>query len=224
MGLQIGGLVIDKNYESDLEGLEVILNKKLVFEDEVVFKKASANDKESDVLDIYFLDDATLIMSSITIASLAYKATQQKVMSFVIDEETMLFSLYYTENGFLTRKVIEVEGDVVESRGEQFEYEDVEESKVELIYHLIEDILGEYLWDIEPQERCMRFGVNEITVQERQEDVTSIPSFEFEDLGGGEYSCDESKVINMNEEITKVKKQKKSSIIKQVIKGLGLKN
>lgn len=53
---------------------------------------------------------------------------------------------------------------------------------------------------------------------------SSIPTFEFEDLGDEEYSCDENKVVNMNEEITKVKRQKKSSIIKQVIKGLGLKN
>ncbi|MDM1521422.1 hypothetical protein [Myroides odoratimimus] len=225
MGLQIGGIVIDKNYQSDLEGLEVILKSKLVHEEEVTFKKATVSDKESDILDICFLEDATLVLVSIGMASLVYKASKQKVMSFVIDEEMMSFNLHYTENGFLIRTVLEVEGEVVESIGEPLEYEEVEESKIELIYHLIEDIIGEYLWDIEPQERCMRFGLKEDKVEDEIfVTSSSIPTFEFEDLGDEEYSSDENKVVNMNEEITKVKRQKKSSIIKQVIKGLGLKN
>ena len=223
MGLQIGGIVIDKNYQSDLIGLEAILNRELICEGEVTFKKATTNDKDLDILDIIFLEEATLIITSIDMASLSYKASQQKVMSFVIDEEAMLFSLYYTENGFLIRKVIEAEGSVVESRGEQLEYEEVEDSKVELIYHLIEDIIGEYLWDIDSQESCIRFGLKTNKVEGETFITSSIPSFEFEDLER-EYSCNESKVVNMNEEITKVKRQKKSSIIKQVIKGLGLKN
>ncbi|MDO6739471.1 hypothetical protein [Wenyingzhuangia sp. 2_MG-2023] len=39
MGLNISGLVIDKNYENNLAELESVIGQKLVFEKEVTFEE-----------------------------------------------------------------------------------------------------------------------------------------------------------------------------------------
>jgi acyl-[acyl carrier protein]--UDP-N-acetylglucosamine O-acyltransferase len=54
MGLNISGLVIDKNYENNISELESILGQKLVFEKEVSFEEALENWKEDTYCDIYF--------------------------------------------------------------------------------------------------------------------------------------------------------------------------
>lgn len=220
MGLSIGGLVIDKSYQSDIAGLEQILNKRLVFEGSVTFQKASVNDKDIDHCDVYFTESSTLVMISIDQASICYKIAKQKAVSFVIDEPSMSSSICYTNNSFVSKKILEVEGDVVESKGDPIEFEEQEGDKVALIYHLIEEVLEEYLWDIEPEEECLRYRLESLVsnVAVEEEIPSLVGSIEFEDL---EERQEENQVINKLEEITKVKRPK-TSILKQVIKGLGL--
>lgn len=222
MGLHIGGLVIDRNFQSETKELEQILGKRIVFEQETTFKKASANDKEKDSIDLFFSDSGTLILMNVEQASTLFKAKGQQVVSFVIDEESMTFGVHYTRNGFLIRKIIEVEGEVVEGKGEQLDFEESEEDKIELIYHLIEEVLDEHLWDIKPDTVCMRYLLEDIDKESKQEkEIIIHPTIEFEDLE--EFSTEKTtqQIINNQEEITKVKRPKKS-IFKKVIRGLGL--
>lgn len=223
MGIIVGGVVIDKNYQSDIEGLERILGKKLVYEGDTIFKKASINEQEADNCEVYFSDRGTLVLTSIERASILHKATGQEVLSFVIDEESMAFGLNYTRNNFLVRKVLEVEGDIVESKGELFDFEEGEEDKLELIYHVIEELLDEYIWDIEPQEKCISYRLVSLEVDDQDLEMTSyvINTVEFDDLEEDSALKDDKQIINTKEEITKVKRSKES-ILKKVIKGIKL--
>lgn len=223
MGIIVGGVVIDKNYQSDIEGLERILGKKLVYEGDTIFKKASINEQEADNCEVYFSDRGTLVLTSIERASILHKATGQEVLSFVIDEESMAFGLNYTRNNFLVRKVLEVEGDIVESKGELLDFEEGEEDKLELIYHVIEELLDEYIWDIEPQEKCISYRLVSLEVDDQDLEIASyvINTVEFDDLEEVSVLTDDKQIINTKEEITKVKKSKES-ILKKVIKGIKL--
>ncbi|WP_121966137.1 hypothetical protein [Myroides sp. N17-2] len=223
MGIIVGGVVIDKNYQSDIEGLERILGKKLVYEGDTIFKKASVNEQEADNCEVYFSDRGTLVLTSIERASILHKAIGQEVLSFVIDEESMAFGLNYTRNNFLVRKVLEVEGDIVESKGELLDFEEGEEDKLELIYHVIEELLDEYIWDIEPQEKCISYRLVSLEVDDQDLEMASyvINTVEFDDLEEVSALKDDKQIINTKEEITKVKRSKES-ILKKVIKGIKL--
>lgn len=223
MGIIVGGVVIDKNYQSDIEGLERILGKKLVYEGDTIFKKASINEQEADNCEVYFSDRGTLVLTSIERASNLHKATGQEVLSFVIDEESMAFGLNYTRNNFLVRKVVEVEGDIVESKGELLDFEEGEEDKLELIYHVIEELLDEYIWDIEPQKKCISYRLTSLEVDDQDLEMASyvINTVEFDDLEEVTVLTDDKQIINTKEEITKVKRSKES-ILKKVIKGIKL--
>lgn len=223
MGIIVGGVVIDRNYQSDIEGLERILGKKLVYEGDTIFKKASVNEQGVDNCEVYFSDKGTLVLTSIERASILHKATGQEVLSFVIDEESMTFGLHYTRNNFLVRKVVEVEGDIVESKGELLDFEEGEVDKIELIYHVIEELLDEYIWDIEPQEKCVSYRLAGLDAEEQVVTAATyvINTVEFDDLEGASEANDENQIINTREEITKVKRSKES-ILKKVIKGIRL--
>lgn len=223
MGLHIGGLVIDKNFQLDISGLETVLGNKLVLEQEITFKQASANDKETDTVDILFSELGTIIFMDVERASTMFKIPKQRAVSYVIDESSMTFNLCYTKNGFVVRRILEVEGEIVENRGDKLDFEESEEDKIELIYHTIEELVDEYLWDIDKQSRCYRYTLesNKEQVVEESNFMQSIKTIEFEDLEQLTQKDNSIEIINSREEITKVKKTKKS-ILKKVIKGLGL--
>ncbi|MCC9043513.1 hypothetical protein LNQ81_12605 [Myroides sp. M-43] len=220
MGIIIGGIVVDKNYQSHIEDLEYILGKKLVYQGDTIFKKACVNELEADYCEVYFSDRGTLVLTCIDRASLVYKATGQQVLSFVIDEESMTFNLNYTRNNFLVRKVTEVEADIIDSKGELLEFEENESDKIGLIYHVIEELLDQQLWDIDANQILKRYHLESIDNTSGAKVDTSyvISTLEFEDL---EPDNIEPVKLNDREEITKVKRSKKS-ILTKVIKGLGL--
>ena len=142
MGLNISGVVIDKNYKNNLTELETILGQKLVFEKEVIFEEALENWKEDSYCDIYFSEKGTFVLLSMEIGGFDFYAKDQIVFSFVLSEMTMMFCVNYTQNDELKRSIMESE-DSNENEGEPFEFEKADDDKSSLIYHLIENTLGE---------------------------------------------------------------------------------
>ena len=72
MGYNISGLVIDKNYENDIEQIENILGEKLVFDKKVDFESGSENWKDDNYCDIYFSEKGTLIFISMERAAFEF--------------------------------------------------------------------------------------------------------------------------------------------------------
>ena len=69
----------------------------------------------------------------------------------------MTFSVNYVERGHLMRSIIEAESELVQNEGEPLEFEENEEDKSELIYHLFEKTLGESFHDINLEAKCYRY-------------------------------------------------------------------
>jgi len=160
MGLNISGLVIDKNYENNLSELESIIGQKLVFDKEVTFEEALESWKEDTYCDVYFSKNGTFVLLSMEIGGFDFYADNQTVFSFVLSETTMVFSINYTKNNELLRSIIESD-ELNEDEGEPFDFEKNEDDKSELIYHLIEKTLGESFYDIDIDAKCFRYSFKE---------------------------------------------------------------
>jgi hypothetical protein len=162
MGLNISGLVIDKNYENNINELESILGQKLVFDKEVSFEDALENWKEDTYCDIYFAENGTFILLSMELGGFDFYAKNQIAYSFVLSEMTMMFAVNYTQNDQLLRSIM-ISDEGTEDEGEPFEFEDVEdEDKSTLIYDLIEHTLGESFDDIDLEATCYRYSFTDL--------------------------------------------------------------
>lgn len=161
MGLNISGLVIDKNYSNNISELETILGQKLIFEKEVTFDEAIENWKEESYCDIYFSEKGTLILLSMEIGGFDFYAKNHIAFSFVLSEMTMLFCVNYTQNDELVRSIMESE-EMTENEGKPFDFESDEDDTSNLIYHLIEQTLGESFDDIDVEATCFRYTFQEI--------------------------------------------------------------
>jgi len=157
MGLNISGLVIDKNYEKNLTELESILGQKLDFVKEVTFEETLESWKEETYCDIYYSEKGTLILLSMEIGGFGFYAENQIAFSFVLSEMTMMFCVNYTKNDELIRSITESD-EMNEEDGIPFDFEKNEEDKSELIYHLIEKTLGESFDDIDLESKCFRYS------------------------------------------------------------------
>ena len=158
MGLNISGLVIDRNYKDEITKLETILGQKLVFEKEVIFEEATENWKEDSYCDIYFSEKGTFILLSMEQGGFEFYAQDQTAFSFVLSEMTMLFCVNYTKNETLIRSIMESE-EMTENKGEPLEFEKEEQDVEGLIYHLIEKTLGESFDDIDLEAKCYRYAL-----------------------------------------------------------------
>lgn len=162
MGLNISGLVIDKNYQNNLTELENILGRKLAFEEEVTFDDALENWKEDSYCDIYFSEKGTLILLSMEIGGFEFYAKNQTAFSFVLSEMTMVFIVNYTQNEELIRSIFETE-EMSDNQGQAFDFENEDDEVSSLIYHLIEKTLGKSLDAIiDLDAKCFRYSLQEL--------------------------------------------------------------
>lgn len=165
MGLNISGLVIDKNYENSIVELESVIGQKLAFEKEVIFEEAIESWKEDSYCDVYFSEYGTFVLLSMETGGFDFYANNQTAFSFVLSEMTMLFTINYTKNDKLIRSIMESE-EMNEDEGEPFEFEKNEDDKSELIYHLIEKTLGESFYDIDLEAKCYRYSFGQVALEE----------------------------------------------------------
>jgi len=160
MGYNISGLVIDKNYENDIEQIENILGEKLTFDKKVDFESGSENWKDDNYCDIYFSEKGTLIFIS---------------MERAASEMTMTFAVNYTDNCKIIRSFAETEDEVRhEEIGEKLDFEKTENDASELIHHLIEKTLDKKFWDIDLEEECYRYNFKSQTSENTPEKEEKI--------------------------------------------------
>lgn len=157
MGLNIAGLVINKNYKENISELASIIGENLVFDEEVTLSEACESWKGDDYCDVYFSENGTLVFSSMELGGFEIIAGKQDTLSFVLSESSMTLCINYVEKGELVRSFMESDGEVSENVGEALDFEKIEDDKSELIYHLIEIILGESFHDLDFESKCSRY-------------------------------------------------------------------
>ena len=175
MGLNISGLVLDKNYEHSLPELQSILGQNIVFDKVVSFEDAIENWKEDRYCDIYFSKKGTFVLLSMELGGFDFHAKNQTAFSFVLSEMTMMFTVNYTQNNQLLRSIMESE-EMNEDEGKPFDFEKDSDDTSELIYHLIEKTLGEDFDDIDLEAKCFRYSFQQDQTSDNSSETSSQPS------------------------------------------------
>jgi len=157
MGLNISGLVLNKNYQDNVAELAHILGEEFLKEETIVFDDACESWKGDDYCDVYFSDKGTFVFLSMEKGGFEFCVNDLDTFSFVLSESTMMFCFNYTQNGELVRSYFESEDELQEDEGTPLPIEQSEEDKSEVIFHLIHELLGEDFHEIDLEANCTRF-------------------------------------------------------------------
>jgi hypothetical protein len=157
MGLNISGLVIDRNFEDRFTELQNELGWKLEKDCEVDFETASRDWKEDDICDVYFSAEGTLIFLNSDMCEEPFCLKKDNTLTFTISETSMVFNFNYLEKGVIERSILEVENNRINDEGEKLDVEENIMDTSEIILKQIETSLGESFWDIEPDVKVKRY-------------------------------------------------------------------
>jgi hypothetical protein len=168
MGFNISGLAINKNYEKDFGQLQKELGWYLVKEAEIDFETASSNWTKEDICNVYFSEKGTLMFIPMEISAQSFPLKGNNTLSFALSETAMAFNVNYCENGIEKRSIMEVEGNRMIDKGEKLQVEEKSEDPSEIIWNQIEVVMGKRYWDIELDEKAVRY----IFSKEKKENIT----------------------------------------------------
>ena len=157
MGFNLSGLAINKNYENEFDNLQKELGWNLEKQSEIDFETASSNWKDDGICDAYFSEKGTLLFISMDMCTESWPLKKDNTLTFALSETSMAFNINYCENGIEKRSIMEVNDERMQDEGEKLEVEDKSEDTSEIIWNQIEAVIGKRFWDIEPDEKAVRY-------------------------------------------------------------------
>lgn len=181
MGLNFGGLCINRNLQGKEDKIEGILG--VLLEPSATFSLEEAMDDwpNETFIDVYFSDSGTYVLCDIDFCVVPYLIEGAACFSFVHIETSMSFSINYAENGLLLREITEHEGEIMEQSGEPLLEESENADTSELVFALFEKIMGNSFWNVPPEAVVHRFKVSskieyaelesEVGIEEKQEEI-----------------------------------------------------
>ena len=192
MGFNISGLAINKNYEKDFDQLQKELGWNLEKQSEIDFETASSNWTEDEICNVYFSEKGTLIFIGMDMCNESFPLKNDNTLTFALSETSMAFNINYCENGIEKRSIMEVNEERMTDEGDKLEVEEKSEDTSEIIWNQIEVVIGKRFWDIEPNEKAIRyvFTKNNVTVEEEKKEYSLDEPISKEDLSN-KFSDDE---------------------------------
>lgn len=192
MGFNISGLAINKNYEKDFKELQKELGWNLEKLSDIDFETASSNWTDDGICNVYFSEKGTLLFMSMDMCTESFPLKNVNTFTFALSETTMAFNINYCENGIEKRSIMEVNDERMQDDGEKLEVEGKSEDTSEIIWNQIEVVIGKKFWDIEPDEKAIRyvFSKNYSEVESEKKELNIDESISKEDLSNN-FSDDE---------------------------------
>ena len=166
MGFNVSGLAINSNYEHAFEELQKQLGWSLTKQSEISFETASSNWKDEGICDVYFSEKGTLMFISMDMCAEAWPLPNDNSLTFALSEVSMAFNINYCENGVEKRSIMEVNGERMEDEGEKLSVEGQSEDTAEIIWNQIGVVIGKSFWDIDLEEKAVRYVFGKAKVQE----------------------------------------------------------
>lgn len=171
MGFNISGLAINKNYENDFDNLQKELGWNLEKQSEIDFEIASSNWTEEGICDVYFSEKGTLIFINMDMCTEPWISKSDNILTFALSETSMAFNINYCENGIERRSIMEVNYEKIQDEGEKLSIEDKSEDTSEIIWNQIEVVIGKRFWDIEPDEKAIRYNFIKKNESQKKEKI-----------------------------------------------------
>lgn len=170
MGFNLSGIAINKNFENEFENLQKELGWKLEKQSEINFETASSNWKDDGICDVYFSENGTLLFVSMEMCTESWPLKDNNTLTFALSETSMAFNINYCEKGIDKRSIMEVNEERMQDEGEKLSVEETSEDTSEIIWNQLAVVIGKRFWDIEPDEKAVRyiFVKNNVTKSENQ--------------------------------------------------------
>lgn len=166
MGFNISGLAINKNYEREFDQLQKELGWNLEKQSEIDFETASSNWTDDGICNVYFTEKGTLMFIGMDMCTESFPLKNDNTLTFALSETSMAFNINYCENGVEKRSMMEVNDERMQDEGEKLEVEDESEDTSEIIWNQIEKVIGKSFWDIEPDEKAVRYVLKQVKIEE----------------------------------------------------------
>ncbi len=156
MGFNIGGLVINQNYDKDINLLGKDLQWDISIIEEISFEEASANWTPEEEFRLYFSEKATLIFFPLEWVAEQYHSASDDTLNYVYSEMTMAFHLDFFQKGNLVRSIFEHEGVRHVDVGQPLTEENENTGADSLILTLMDKLLDIPFGDIDLEGRAFR--------------------------------------------------------------------
>ena len=167
MGLKLSGIVINKNFESDITELFSLLSlEDYDLQKETTFEVETSQIMENDNLSIGFFGNGTYLSTDVHLLTndnlLKSASSNLTIIAFYINDTTSTYCFDWFTNGeYLRRKWISYSDkniDSSENFGEILPAEKKESDYLDIIFDLISLLLDKSFYEIDEGEQMFRFA------------------------------------------------------------------
>jgi hypothetical protein len=153
----ISGLVLNKNLQNNIDDLYNILKMNVVKTEELTFEEAIQS-TELFYFDVYFSKNGTLVFLNYDLCLEPYTIIDLNILTFIISENSDSYALGYSENESNILNLKSLEGKISGKGKKNIQEKNI--SIEELIYQYIAKLLGKSFFDIQNDERIVRYHVS----------------------------------------------------------------
>jgi hypothetical protein len=133
----------------------------LKLKEEIYFESAMSQSKSNKTCDIYFSSNCTIAFLSEPIEPNINRYSKNKqIISFMVSETSMIFSLEVSKNEVITRKFTEFNNDRLNDYGDKFPEEEQNSDGLNIVLLAIENTIGKKFWNIEADEKAFRYVIS----------------------------------------------------------------
>ena len=156
MGFNIAGLVINQNYEKDIEKLGKDLKWGIEIIEEVDFETASSNWTPEGEFRLHFTDKATMIFFPHGWVAYQNKSKTADTLNYAYSATSMAFQVDLFKSGKMVRSMMEYDGEKKIELGNPLELEKEHQTASGLTFALIDELLGDGFGSIDLGEKSFR--------------------------------------------------------------------
>jgi len=168
MGFNISGMVIDNNFNKSIDEFEDAMHWGIEVIEEINFEQASANWTPDETVNIYFSEKATMIFYPFEWSLEPDHPQNVNSLGFAYSETAMTFAVSYLDEKGNYRFFIENEGERQLESGSALPLEKEFPTADGLIFKLIDVLLGQSFFSIDPNEiayRCKKIPYNQNKIE-----------------------------------------------------------
>ncbi|MCB0515131.1 MAG: DnaJ C-terminal domain-containing protein [Chitinophagales bacterium] len=156
MGYNIAGLVVNKNFDRNVQQLATALRWGIEIIDEITFEQATANWLPEGEFRLYFSDKATMIFFPHEWSVEGYHVQGAKSLCYAYSATAMVFVVDYLDENGTARYFMENEGKKSLENGAPLPYEQQFPTASGLIFKLFDELLGESFHAINFADKAYR--------------------------------------------------------------------
>ncbi|MGB0870879.1 MAG: hypothetical protein ACPGSD_14890 [Flavobacteriales bacterium] len=160
MGFNIAGVVINKNFESEISSLGKHINKNIKEFTEIDFEDAVSEYEHLGIIDVLFSEKGTMLIMNLDLCLNYYHMNDLETFAFSIDESSNSFAYHWSFNGNEVGDGWSYPQMIMEYKSsDNFDLGAHEKKITDFISERLIDLFGKDIYNIDPGIKVKRFKV-----------------------------------------------------------------